>query len=493
MYSSVWWRVIELGRISTDLFLFRCMLLEEWRLQRAYVGGFGSYFFPLIILAFSFFLVVIFPLEDAKSSSVIEIIHLLMFIYGIAVGWIALMGEQVMTRRMGHVNLLLKLSQVQNISFRRTTAIFYLKELFFYHTYSMVPFCLGLAAGGMVSGLPLAGSLMVSLTVVLVFTQGMSLSFAVSGVLTRSRRFGILLILLSVILISAPVSIGLLDPVILVHPLYFHRTEDPIYLLAAVLEIIFLSIIAIIMMKEKVTSPVKNFRSSLLPLPDRFPGSGRKRALLAKEWLELRRSRTMWPVLIGFLVPLLAVYGLVYLLDRGLDIDIHFNVVFFGALIGAFGVMTYSWLNNVETNESLDSLPVTVGEVIRTKLWLYFLFTSIISSLYITAIGLIQGEIPMIPLGILVGLSTNFYIAHVTARLTGLRTNTMLLDAVTLSGFISLVMPPLVALAILSFYLEDGAIWSVASTIVVSMLLVLAGLFFRRSTEPRWYRERFGI
>ncbi|MGA1866251.1 MAG: hypothetical protein ACMUFK_02155 [Thermoplasmatota archaeon] len=485
--------MIELGRISTDMFLFKCMLLEEWRLQRSYVGSFGSYFFPLMILAFSFFLVVIFPFEDAESSSVIDIIHLLMFIYGAGVGGIALMGEQVMTRRMGRVNLLLKLSQVQNISFRRTVAVFYLKELFFYHIYSMVPFCLGLVAGGMVSGLSLTGSLMVSITVILVFNLGVSLSFAISGMLTRSRRLGIFLLLLAAASISVTAFTGLLDPVVLVHPLYFHRIKDPVYLIAAILEIIGLSIIAVMVTKEKVTSPVRNFRSSLLPLSDWFPGSSSKRALLAKEWLELRRSGTMWPVLMGFLIPLLAVYGLVYMLDRGLDIDIQFNVVFFGALIGAFGVMTYSWLNNVETNESFDSLPISVGKVIEAKLWLYFLITCIISSVYIAAIGIVQGETLLIPLGILVGLSTNFYVAHATARLTGLRTNTMLLDAVTLSKFTSLVTPPLIALVILSFYLEDGSIWSVVSIIAVSLLLIVAGLFFRRGIDPRWDRQRFGI
>lgn len=469
------------------------MLLEEYRLQRSYVGSFGSYFFPLVIFILSFFLVVIFPFESTQSSSVIDTVHLLMSIYGLAVGGVALMGEQVMTRRLGQVNLLLQLPQVQNISFRRTMAIFYLKEIFFYQLYSMVPFGLGLIAGGVVAGLPLTGTLLVSLTVTMVFGLGMSLSFAISALLTRSRTLGMLAVVLIALSVVILVWTDLVDPVKLVHPLYFHKTADLVWILASFIEMVILSIFAIVVMKERVTSPVKRYRSSLGTISRLLPGNDRKKALLAKEWLELWRSGTLGPVIAGFLAPLLAIYGLVYLLNRGLDADIRFNVVFFGTLIGYFGVMTYSWLNNVEQNESLDVMPVTVSEVIATKLRTYFLLTCLVSTIYIVAVGLIQGEPILIPAGVLVGLSTNFYVAYVTARLTGIRTNTMLLDAVTLMKFTLLVTPPLLVLVVLSFYLEDGTLWSLSAVIIVSAILVLAGLLFRMGIGPRWDGGRFGF
>ncbi|MGA1872049.1 MAG: hypothetical protein ACMUHY_00120, partial [Thermoplasmatota archaeon] len=280
---------------------------------------------------------------------------------------------------------------------------------------------------------------------------------------------------------------------IYMHPLLFHRTLEPLYLVASLLEISILSLFSILSMKEKVIAPVRRFRTRNLLVPVFFFGDERKRTLIGKECLELWRSGILAPIVIGFIAPLLAVYGLVYLIDQGLGSDLRFNVVFFGSLIGFFGVMTYSWLNNVELNETFDILPITVVEVIRVKLHLYFIFTTVISSVYIVVLGIIGDEVALIPLGLLVGLSTNFYVAYVTARLTGLKTNTMLLDAVTLTKFAILVTPPLILLVILSFSLEQGSWMPVLMMLVVSLSLLVLGIFFRQGIKGRWKRERFGL
>ena len=175
--------MIELPAASAYWKLFISMLKEEWRLQRSFVGSFGAFFFPVVILFFSFVLVLIFPFEEASTSSVVDIIHVMMFSFGIGVGGIALMGEQVMTRKIGQVNLLMKISQLQPIPFKKVMLVFFLKEVFFYHLYSVIPFGAGMLIAGMINGLPLPGLFLVSLTISLVFTLGMSLSFLISGIL----------------------------------------------------------------------------------------------------------------------------------------------------------------------------------------------------------------------------------------------------------------------------------------------------------------------
>jgi len=485
--------VVELGRLSTNLYILKCMLLEEWRLQRSFVGSFGSYFFPLMIFLMSLVLVAVFPFKEAESSSVLDFLHLMMFLYGLGVGGIALIGEQVMARRIGQVNFLLRLPQTETISFRMSMAIFYVKEVFFYHLYSILPFGVGIVLGGLIAGLTVQSTLLASLTVALVFALGMSLSFTISGLLTRSRFLGASVVIVMILAVVIASLSGLIHPVQLIHPLYFYRTNSPIWLLTSFIEVLVLSFLAVILMKERISPPARRFKSSLLEISKRYRMGGRKGALMAKEWLELKRSGTVFPIIAGFTAPLLAVYGLVYLLTEGFDARIEFNVVFFSALIGFFGVMTYSWLNNVEPNETFDTMPVTVAELIKVKLNLYFVFTTVISTVYIITVGIIEKEVALIPLGILVGLSTNLFVAFVTARLTGLRTNTMLLDAPTLLKFTGIVTPPLVSLVILSFYLGSGSVWTPIAIMFISFILISAGLLIGRSIGPRWRGARFGL
>ena len=146
--SFALWRVIELKRVHAYWIIFISMLKEEWRLQRSFVGSFGAFFFPFVIILLSFVLVLIFPFEKANRSSVVDIIHIMMLLFGLGVGGIALIGEQVMTRKIGQVNLLIKISQLQPVPFRKLTLVFFIKEVLFYHLYSVIPFGSGMLIAG---------------------------------------------------------------------------------------------------------------------------------------------------------------------------------------------------------------------------------------------------------------------------------------------------------------------------------------------------------
>jgi hypothetical protein len=333
----------------------------------------------------------------------------------------------------------------------------------------------------------------VAFTVSLVFTLGMSLSFLISGLLVRSRKAGVLVVLAAVLTVITLNLLGLVDLIQLLHPLFFYRNENPIWIGATFLEIIVLSVMAVFAMKERISLSSRRYSSRLLPVSRKFWGTERNRVLLAKEWLELKRSGTLGPVVIGFVGPLLAVYGMVFLFTRGLEMDIEFNVIFYSALIGFFGVMTYSFLTLVEPNDTFDILPVKVSDLIRIKLKLYFIFTSVISTIYIIVIGLIDGNLLLIPIGIYVGASTNVYVAYVTARLTGLRTNSMLLDAVTLQKFSLFVVPPLILMVITSFFVEEMDYGAPMVLICLSTLLICAAIILKSGIEKRWGRERFGF
>ena len=196
-------------------------------------------------------------------------------------------------------------------------------------------------------------------------------------------------------------------------------------------------------MKEKFEEKSKKYTEEFLSNEKRFSFAGDMKTLLAKEFLELKRSGGLGPVIMGFIGPLLGIFFIVSLFEISLGIEIDYNVIFYGSMIGFFGVMTYSWLNNFETNEFLNYQPVAVDMVIKAKLILYFLLTGCLSLAYVIGISVIRNEIDLLPLAVLIALVTNIYVVGVTARLTGLKTNTMLFDAKVLSKFFVLVTPPL--------------------------------------------------
>jgi hypothetical protein len=254
-----------------------------------------------------------------------------------------------------------------------------------------------------------------------------------------------------------------------------------------------LSAAAILFMKERFAAPERVYASRLVPLESTFAFSKDMRTLVAKEWLELRRSGAFGAVFTGFLGPLLGIYAIIWIFSRGMGIPLDFNVVFYGGILGFLGLMTYSWLTNLEPNEFLNVQPVGVDTVIRAKLLLYFLLTTPVSLAYLVLIGVLNGEPSLIPLGALVGLSTMVYVAAVTGRMTGLRANTMLFDARVLGRFSAAIIPPLIAVTLISFWIEKSPLACWISLGLLSACLLVASRSLFAGLGRRWGRESFGI
>jgi len=472
--------------------LFMGMIKEEWRLQKSFVGGFGALFFPVLIGFISFFLVLLLPRDVLVEEGTLLVAHLVMLFYGILIGGIALIGERIMTRRLGSVNMLLSISQVQPIHYRRVMGVFYVKEMAFYLLYSNLPLTIGLVSGGLVSGIGPMGTLAVSLTMYLTFLMGMSLSFLTSSVMVIDRFLGVMTALLIFLLGAMVWPLELIAPGLFLHPLGFWYDPSPLPLAISLLEILLISSVAIFITREKRRPRTRFYPPSLISVERRFKFFKRP-VLISKEWLELMRSGTLMPVLTGFSGPLLAVYGMMHMLSFGFGADLSFNCVLYGSLVGFFGVMTYSWLNNVEQNQSFDYIPVSVPMVIRSKLVLYFVITSVITTLYVLLISVLGGDLMLFPIALLASHSNNIFTVFVTAYLTGTRTNTMLLDGKTLMKFSMIVTPPLIVMVILSFSLVDGGPLPAVLIGALSLLLIGISLFLGRGLDSKWGKAPFGM
>jgi len=198
-------------------------------------------------------------------------------------------------------------------------------------------------------------------------------------------------------------------------------------------------------------------------------------------------------VFTGFLGPLLGIYAIIWLFRTGMGVPLDFNVVFYGGILGFLGLMTYSWLTNIEPNEFLNVQPVGVDEVIRAKLVLYFLLTTPISLGYLILIGGLNGEWRLLPIAALVGLSTMVYVAAVIGRMTGLRANTMLFDAGVLARFAAAIVPPLIIVELASFWLRTSPYLAMAILGALSAALLVASRYLLAGIKTRWSRSQFGI
>ncbi len=475
--------------------LFRAMLREEWRLHKSFVGAVGSGFFPVVIFLFSLVLSATSPvlLKKLDMAMVLLVLHLSAVLYGLGVGALARIGEQVMTRRLGQVNMLLQLPALQPISFRSVMGIFYVKDAVFYILYSIIPLVGGIAAAMPVTKITLAGVALLFVTVLLTFMMGMALSFLLSALSIRSTAAAGALALVIVALVVWAYPLGYLAPGQLLLPLGYWETHNLLYLFASLLLVLVLSAAAILAMKERFAPPERRYESVLLETERRFSFSKGLSTLVAKEWLELRRSGSLAPVFGGFLGPLLGIYAIIWLFRTGMGVPLDFNVVFYGGILGFLGLMTYSWLTNIEPNEFFNVQPVGVDEVIRAKLVLYFLLTTPVSLVYLVLIGCLNGEYGYLPIAALVGLSTTIYVAAVTGRMTGLRANTMLFDARVLGRFAAAIVPPLIIVELASFWLRSSPLAASVVLGALSVCLLLASRALLAGIRPRWGRSPFGI
>src|SRR4030042_6850903 len=241
------------------------MIKEEFRLHRSLVGGLGSAFFPFIIFLMTATCAFITPLiaRNLNQSTMLLMLHVASLISGFYIGGFGSMGEQIMTRRLGQVNMLLKLPQIYPISVKKVMAIFFIKDSLFYLVYTYVPMILGISIVAPHEGVTALGILRLGLTAFLAFMIGMGLSFVSSAASTRSRIFGALayIFIIATALLVYPLNI--LQPQYVLLPLAYWADRSLIWPILSVILSIGLAATGSLLMKESYEIKQTKFNNSL--------------------------------------------------------------------------------------------------------------------------------------------------------------------------------------------------------------------------------------
>ncbi len=481
-----------MSRATKHLKLVRTMMSEERRLNASMIGNIQFLLFPVVILIMSFVLGLAAKqlLKNMPLDQAYLLLQTVILLYGVSVGGLAAFGDRIAERRFGSISLILQTPATQPITYRELFTAFYLKEIIYYFLYSIVPIVGGIALTIPLTGFQVSSVLFLLLTLTLSFLLGLSFSFFFSaiGALSKMAQVVILGLLGMVVLVGLLTNYDIGN---LVPSIALQRTHDPAFLLLALGLFAIFSAVALMTIRVKAGQRTERYDARMLETAESFSFVGANATLMGKDWIDLLRSRTLVSVLTAYVGPLAVLAALFWFLGTMLTVRFELNLVFYASMIGFFSVSIYSWLNLLDNNAFMEVLPISVGQVIRTKLLLLSMIALLTSTVFLVVLGLLLGQLGTFLMGLIVAYVTTAYTVTVTAYLTGLRTNSYLFDPKVLAKFSGLSVPPLCALVILSFMYSGHATLAGAFVLVVCTVLVLIMLALYRRIGKRWDRATF--
>lgn len=481
--------------------LLELMLREEYRMHVKYSSR--QMFLSLPLYIFFFSALFTFGMDtlmgDMRLVDLMTLAYGGVFIYGVSVGSFGFLGRTYLERRYGKDNFLVSMPYLLPVSFRSVFLGLYLRDVIFYSALMLIPVFGGMALGAALGGYSLLSVLVIFIGLFATFLYGMSLSFFISVLFAIDRR----LFLLAVAgLIALMAGYGLtqtygLEAVVPglgfqlnAPPFRMHWGPALTYLGASTVSTVALLLLAISLARPDTHIASSKHKEMYLEHLKRLSFLSAP-ALLAKEFVDIRRSGLITKMFFAYIVPLVFLSFTTWYINHGLNIPVGFNAVFYGAMVGFFGVLLYTWMTNTDLNDYYETLPVRVPQVIRSKLSAFFLLTTGVSTLFVVTISVLNDEWQLLWLALIVLYCTSVYMIFATAYLTGLNANSFFFNPTVLTKFTVISLFPDLLLTILSFSLQSGEWWALTGILVVCGTLLLLSLYFFRGIERKWGRTSF--
>ncbi|HTY89656.1 MAG TPA: hypothetical protein VMC84_00615 [Methanocella sp.] len=480
--------------LRPDLFIL--LIKEEYRAQSSM---FRSSFlvYPFMILAVSFIMgLMLLPMSTAMSvKDIVYVGHIGVLVAGMLVGGFAMMQDPILERRMGGVRMLLGTPGTLPISYKEIFSYFYVKDLVYYLLMNILPVLFGVWISTLVTGLhinlPLA-----AVTFTAAFLIGVSLMFALTTVMVRSRA-ALAVICVAIIAAIAWLSMqyGILDALgMLTPPAGSYLNGNWTGALIGYAVFIVLSAFSLLAIREKPAPAVeKRYTSHFLETEKRFAIFGQYGTLAAKEWIDLVRSGSLSYVVFSFLIPLLFLWGFLWIFPVALTfimggkaISFGFNTIFYSVVIGFFASELYGWLNRMDTIECYKTLPIKMSDVIKAKLIIFMILNVVVSTVYLALICISRAEYGLFPYAFYTMIMVSAYVAAVIAYMTGVYTNSLLFDYKVLLTYWLAVAPVLIVLIVTSF--TNMLLWP---GIIIATAAGVAALLLLRRIDMKWDREEF--
>ncbi|MAV07456.1 MAG: hypothetical protein CMA29_06170 [Euryarchaeota archaeon] len=471
---------------------FKMMFKEEWRQNVDFAKSRRILMFPALLAVVSMALTIglrfltgdgviganaeeisreTFTFDELRTG-----IHLMVFLFSMGMGTFAFLGRSIISQRSGGKNFLLASPAMQPIDLQTTYLAYYLKEVSFYIVLILTPVTIGMALGiasqsifEITTPLLWKSLLPFLICISLTLAQGIAISFFGSTLMSRGGQWNILVPILGAIL-GALIYLGFIPMENAIIGLWVHSDGSTNALMLTPFAFLSCTILAWIsagLLPEDFEVRITGRDDLFIPVYEKLGKIGlksdsRMRILIAKEIVDVLRSGTLLKMLGSFAVPLLFLLLLAWGADFA-SFPIPFNLLSYAPFIGFFGFNFYSWLNAIDAPDHLNTMPVSVPELLKAKIWTYFLLTSWIGVIFILLMAWMLDQWDDAISAMVVMLANSIYIVSLSAWLMGLRPNKAIFDSGIMARFWIATSLPLIGLFVLSFTKGDTTLlenWS---------------------------------
>jgi len=457
--------------------LFTAMVKEEWRVHSTMFGSLSFALFPVMIFGIAFMGAFLIPLMQTTlpAGNLALIVHATYLMLGIMVGGFGLLGNEVMNRRFGQASLLAYSARSLPLSEKFIFSNFVIKDTVYYFFLWVLPFGFGYILASPFIGVPLAGALLLLLTLTLSFLFGLCSVFFLSAVYARSHLLLWLVLLAIVVGVGGLAVMTGMNPVLFFPPLLLYSafTWANFLFSCAVLALLFG--VAIVLFNPESVGSEKMYKDSFAPLTRRFSFLPNP-PLAAKDSLDLYRSGSLvGQTIFSFLLPLAVIWFFLSLL--GPFFPPHGLLFIVAVTTGVIASTMYTWVTMFDTFGPYACLPVAVSTLIASKLTT-FAILQVIPAVFIAAVALLSGEAAYLIPAVVLGISVSFYAVGVMAWLCGLSPNVLVYDVKVLFVYLILVGIVLTIFTAAAFANPYFALFAVILSIPTWLLV--------RKAKVRW-------
>ncbi|MDY6764772.1 MAG: hypothetical protein SV377_03660 [Halobacteria archaeon] len=456
--------------------LLRWMIREEWRLHSRLFGGWRFGVFPLIILGMSA-LIYASLLYSGFTVKGIEVgLHYAMFFFGLNVGSVGFVSRDAFENLLGEANLLIFSSRTLPLSERRILSAFLVKDLLYYSVLYLVPIVVALVPVSLYLGASVSAYSVPLLwfTSTGSFMLGVGLSFLASVLYLRSR----------LILLASAVAFGVVIAyfrfrLLVFTPLGFFREPSLLSLLRGFVPIVLISVIGIVAFRPSPRATTRTHTARFSNLNSTLPFD--RNGVVTKILLDINRSSgDVWKILFSVGI-LFAVFVFMVQEIDFVSAIISSPGISFAVLLSIASISVYNWINTFDNPETYFVLPLDTRDVFEAKFRVYLLISIPVSYAYLALVGLFLGFVDVL-IGFVILPLLSVYVFGVTAYITGLDPDELLLDSKLFAAFT-------VVIAIGSFAYSEFPAYVTVFTLVYSAVAGLVGYVAYRRTPAKWDRR----
>ena len=228
-------------------YTFIKMLQEEWRIHTELFGGLRFALFPVFLLVLTAAGVMGLQLLDVTTTLTANLVHVLVFLFGLHTGSIAFVGREAVRNLIGDITFIAYSARTLPVSKQFLVGMFVAKDVVYYSLLFILPI-----TAAFVLILPIHSVAVLWLSLTGVFLLGIVVTLLLAAVKTRTRVEQIGIGVFAVLLPTVAV-LGNVD-VIKLTPYAFFAEPSVNHLLTGFIPLVVITVIGILLYDMEVSS-----------------------------------------------------------------------------------------------------------------------------------------------------------------------------------------------------------------------------------------------